>query len=49
MLIMIYQVYKIYYNRENNKGTKTYEIVKAYEKFKKEGLEIAERLLKLIY
>tara|TARA_B100000900_G_C20569778_1_gene712759 strand:- start:1202 stop:1726 length:525 start_codon:yes stop_codon:yes gene_type:complete len=28
-------------NRENNKGTKNFEIVKAMRKFKKEGLEIA--------
>ena len=34
-------------NRENNKGTKNYEIVKAMRKFKKEGLEIAGKTFKV--
>jgi hypothetical protein len=34
-------------NRENNKGTKNFEIVKAMRKFKKEGLEISGKTFKV--
>lgn len=36
-----HELVKTEMNRENNKGTKNFEIVNAMRKFKKEGLEIA--------